>query len=784
MDRRRGEYRSHAPDVDDTSKKADQFLNSKDTEGFDDVLDTSSPEALESAKEGNPLLSKELIKHYAKRLYTGRVGNLVKVLFTEPATRQRFFELHQDRETIVNDADNLPHSAEKLSAVLATLMRDKQIRAGLIEAMNEQFAEDTEALKTELKFAMRAFEDNGAEGLEDREMGALVWDELNIGAGIHASIYASAMTIHNPSTKSLTVEATPYVSSQFRTKRMVSINSANTPHERITPSHGLRTGNLNYMGKDAPVQLPFIESRRYPTGDVFADIATANMYMSGSNMMMETRVERVIKEGDPEWSSDWPAANKVIMNDGSYVFARRVNVMTGLGEAQMPASFDEESIKTVRESIENREEGEPSGIMTYESFAAFVAADNNNHPLRPFVGKKVSMVGRGDSSATSIEFLLGLSDDTAYKDDVKNVGSVDEIQWIGQKVQTAEHYMSTLKNPRYGQIGTEMPNPADMAGAEKKKIRPIGARIEQIRPNNDERGKYRVVLKVEDPVTGGVTFQEEYTDFVVLATGYKSKAGEILGFEDDPFKNPEEAEAVRGEFEDIDAKMPVAVKVKEHEIYGLGPATLGAVMQNAEAAMTGLIPTSIAQMKATAVSIGTFGPRTEKLAEIMAERQQDEEALPSAELKAEVETFEPVFDESQRGVAFTLTEKLDSLPRADLLTEAQTKAALAQALEVLVPDKATKFRIKFKRDGIRVPGASEGVSKFSVGVEFDPPLKKEQSELILQRMGREDVCKRILSLIGKGRTNTLSVDVDFGNNGRGVLPQNMEMQRTRESVQK
>lgn len=704
---------------------------------------------------------------YVRKLREGRIGNLIKVLLSDPTTRERFMDIHQDK--MVNfEEETFGDSPEKISSVIVSMMRDRELREVLLKMIDEDNADKTEKLSDAIKAANEKF-DRSPKSIEEEDVAALVYDEVNIGAGVQGAIYANAMTHENSEVKTLTVDRFPHTAGQFRNKKFVDINSPNMPHERTTPQPMLGKGNLNSMGRHAPVQMSYIESERFPTGNVFGELAQANMFLSNSEVMVNTTFDHVVKPQDDPKSKTWPARYKVVFADGSYVFANRINKISGLGEPKLPDSFDEESRK-VFASGSKRVGDEPPTLDSYEGLADYIDDPTVQFPRRKFAGKTIVFGGAGDSTMTAVEFFLGFADKLATKDDVMNAGLPEKIVIVSSKGISKEKYMEWQKNARYLQIALEMPDPDLGEEYRPKKLEGVEGYIDQVRLAKGVDEKYRFLVSSQNPQTGQKELKEVFGDFGFLATGYVDRQGEAFGFEkgSNPFADPEFAEPVVGKADDLPYQMTIGAKLKGEEIYSLGPGSLGRVVEESERQLTGSTKTPLAPTTGTRVSVGTWGPRTELMAKRHAQITT-EHPLPRFDFDEPEISLDVNPDE--RSEAYSVNVDSSTIETPSLTTEVEMKASVADILDQYVfPEmKCDRLVITLKREtrSARRIGSEE----FDVSISFEPDLDDENEPHIVERLLEEAVCSRAVSLIGRGRWNALIIDVPIKQNGKAKVPE-------------
>lgn len=693
---------------------------------------------------------RQLIRFYADQLRAGHVGALIKTLLADPSSREKFLSLHKDKKIIFGSDEPL-NSAEKISAVVVTLMRDPKLRAMFIDSALHDMNDRSTILRKGIRLAVESFNKGKRDEAVEK---SLVYNEVFIGAGVHAAIYDSRFTALNPSAKRITIEASSVISNNFRTKGFVAINSPNRPHGPETPSAMLRRGNLNTFGKRAPVQLPYVESEKYPAAAAIADVATANEYLSNNDLIMDTPVDRVILPHQDSQSDTWPAKYKVLFKNGLFIFADKVRIASGNGDNIFPESFDDETMDVIEEGLNNSDANKPPGVMTYDQLGKFITECQT--PFRPFNKKKILVAGGKHSSMTAIEFFVRTGKREVYKQDVMQAGEVTRVDWVGVKASDRTGFYGELDHPRYAQIADEMPDPdtkfdiADSPG----KINPLSGYLEQVRKSDrPEEGRYRAILRMRDG-----TFQEIHTDYIVMTAGYINRINEFFGEETNPFDDPQKAEIVKGFFDDIQSTMPIAVKLKNEDVFALGPAAIGKVLVRGEIEMSGLQYKQNQKLSpgSFSIAISAFGPRTERLAEAEAAKQL--RSLKKAERNPSL--IEIALNKKQRTQKEYQWTHTQGQPQAP--TDITAKVALATVFDRL----RLTSDISFPHLVIRVKRGTEG----DLRVSFDPVLADESAQKFLDEMINQGVCDNVFGLIGRGRQNSAEFKVNIAADGTINVP--------------
>ncbi|OGN10291.1 MAG: hypothetical protein A3J46_00665 [Candidatus Yanofskybacteria bacterium RIFCSPHIGHO2_02_FULL_41_11] len=678
---------------------------------------------------------------YREKLMEGRVGALIKVVLSDPSTRTRFYQLFEDKGILESAGMDMEDISQKATPLIVTMMRDTSLRGLLMDAILGDMRSKSNVLK---------------EAIEEKEEGAMVFNRLIIGTGVHGAIFNNTLTRKDLTSKDITVDRGDKISGNFSTKGFISTNTRNQPHTGDIPNYELKKGNMNFFGKEASVQLPFIEPELFTPGDTIAQVATANQFLSNGEILFNTQIDRVfLPEDDPD-SDKWPATYKVHFEDGSFVFAEEVIITTGLGDIEYPRQFDAETMKIVRRDSRISPEGVPPGIMTYEEFAEFVT--DSPTPLRHFAGKKVDVAGGGDGASTVIEELLRYGKRKSYKLDVAQTGTPSKIHWAGQKIKDSRQYRSLLSNERYLMLAQDMPlSEEDLEAYDEstrkeleRKIEPKDGYLVQIRDSDDlSKGKYRVTyMNPEDK-----SVEESYTDFVVLAAGYRNKIASLFGKETNPFDNSEESEAVTGELNDV--PVPVAVKLKGQRIYAAGPAAIGKVLKDAElelASLSGLQPAKYFQ----SVAIATFGPRTEKLAEILAQ-EPHEELKPFSHENPGLEIRTSQEESQQYVVEAEAHKKYDE----NMMADVKIKTAIGAIFENcnLVSSDIKNLEVVIQKNP---------KDKNSALISFRPNIT--QAEKVVEILVSEGLAEDLVNSATQGRWKTI-ISVPFSKNGTVKIPE-------------
>jgi len=191
-----------------------------------------------------------------------------------------------------------------------------------------------------------------------------VWDVVFVGAGVHTAIAANALAnASDVPMKMLTIEGSNTVAQTFRglgdTLARNSANRAEVEGAPIERGFGNKNPSLGPWGD------PDLAGSEWPGVKGFADVATVNLYASGTDTLMKTQVAKVRERGPGD---SWPTRYQVETKDGLKIFTNQVVVGTGLGKPNIPSLAGDSAaiIEKVRSSIDYSQPHKVPAILTAE----------------------------------------------------------------------------------------------------------------------------------------------------------------------------------------------------------------------------------------------------------------------------------------------------------------------------------------------------------------------------------------------------------------------------------
>jgi hypothetical protein len=267
--------------------------------------------------------------------------------------------------------------------------------------------------------ASRAF-DEGLERMWSKPKTDLDYDEVIIGGGLHAAIYASSR-VASGRRKPLVIERAR-IGGVFALSRRPSfyLNSRNRPGAAGVPSENRA---LNYV-PGAPIQMANLSSCEFQSNADMAFVVRCAI-AKHADVRLGSAVTAVRYTYDIGYASPRPLA--IELEDGTQVFAGRVIDARGLGDARTPL---------VSERV--------------LSFADFMRRMDNPFPLEGM--GRVAVIGGGDSGKVTIEALLGIGPSTGMS--VPALDWIDQVDWYARGLAATCEGWRNQERGRYQAIGS------------------------------------------------------------------------------------------------------------------------------------------------------------------------------------------------------------------------------------------------------------------------------------------------------------------------------------------
>ena len=283
------------------------------------------------------------------------------------------------------------------------------------------------------------------------------YDEVIIGSGPHAAIYASVRTaLGFP--KPLVIDQSYRPGGTFAITRNPSwyLNSANRPGLVGVPGQGQA---LNYF-PGFPVQPADITSAEYPPNSDIG-ICTRLALAKSADVIAGRKVTESYLYGSVPY---------VEFANGVRINARRIIDATGLGEP--------------------RDASKANGT-TIQTFPQFLARFDEPWPLRDL--QRVAVIGDGDSARCAVEALLGIGPSNMMS--LASLDYVSEVTWYGRSVPTTCETFRQTQRTRYSRLAKYIGTP-------------------RLRVRNDQSKVYPV------PAMNSAVVGSQSYDLVIMCTGY------------------------------------------------------------------------------------------------------------------------------------------------------------------------------------------------------------------------------------------------------------------------
>lgn len=313
-----------------------------------------------------------------------------------------------------------------LESTIDTVMGDNtRTVMTALRRRRREFSDDLEMQLTAIKMvpeARRAF-DGGLERMWSRPLEpktGLDYDEVIIGGGLHAAIYA-ACRVAGGHRKPLVIER-DRIGGAFAVSHQPSfyLNSRNRPGVGGLPSENR---GLNYV-PGAPIQMANLSSCEFQSNADMAFVVRCAI-AKHATVRLGSAAETVSYTADTVYVSDRPLT--IELEDETVVFAGRVIDARGLGDPRMPVVSDR--------------------VM---SIVDFMRRMDQPFPLQGL--GRVAVVGGGDSGKVTIEALLGIGPSTALS--VPALDWIDQVDWYGRDLPTTCEQWRNQQRGRYQGIGS------------------------------------------------------------------------------------------------------------------------------------------------------------------------------------------------------------------------------------------------------------------------------------------------------------------------------------------
>jgi cation diffusion facilitator CzcD-associated flavoprotein CzcO len=284
------------------------------------------------------------------------------------------------------------------------------------------------------------------------------YDTIILGAGPHAAALVQEFTNVDPSRSILVVDARSRPGGTFADVGPVfALNSTNREDTGKQPNVGTAQtggpkgdGNLNAIADI--IGIPDFSGLRWPLAGHLGYVTTMAVEFSSAQVMLNTRVTAIGMSGDSKYASVRLESTSGGYTGSPVIEAQQLILATGIGK---PTLFLPEK-KNLADRLRTIAAPNPPPIMSFGEFVSRVNQDlrNKDNPMKPYVGKRILVVGAGDSAKVALEWLAGLGPSSeSYMS--AQIGEPKRIVWAGVDFLTCKEFLEGARS-RYSRISSAL----------------------------------------------------------------------------------------------------------------------------------------------------------------------------------------------------------------------------------------------------------------------------------------------------------------------------------------
>lgn len=361
----------------------------------------------------------------SKRMRLGAMGGLAATLQEQASAGLKAVVARMtSRADQLNDKTTTDPDLEMhrlYAPLISGYMVTPEGRKLFMDSLDSAAKEDSDALKAEAK------------------QGTLEADYVIVGSGVQAAVFAAKLRALKPDASVVVIGQEGKLGGQFRKygeRPTFRINSRAHRRQDVTQKRALpgQAGNLNPFGEEAPLQITDVCSETYPTNIDMGNTAAINLFLSARTMLNATYTDTK-KNEDGEFAYTVNVTDDET-NEPMQVKGNIIVSFPGLGERSDPFGV-----------VDDR-------YMQAEEFLSEFGDPDNPFPMEKFIGKRVAVIGSGDTGRITTELLTRLGPKEAYAQSIVQLGSgPDEIVWYGADDESKKGYLQ-VNRPRYAQVAT------------------------------------------------------------------------------------------------------------------------------------------------------------------------------------------------------------------------------------------------------------------------------------------------------------------------------------------
>lgn len=337
------------------------------------------------------------------------------------------------------------------------------------------------------------------------------FDVLVVGGGVHGATASASLVKANPQLKILVVDNDTHVAKHFRNYGYI-INSPSKPLE------------INYF-PNAPLQISeyadvVAGSKPFPLAHQVWNQTMFSHLVADQTLLLNTEVSLIEKTNDTYLVK----LTNVVNTSSQIVAVNKIIITTGLGNYSWPSFSDEGWFSQQRQQTAQALVKPPTQLPKVLSYDELF--EINDRMIREggsvfslLAGKRVAVLGAGDSGKIAIEFLTGFGPKRGYTVNGANTyAQLKELTWIHQKYTNyAEFIAGADTKPRYKNPNfTNIFNSIDALN-QPLKLSLLPNKASLVSPTNNG-----VVVSLDSSA------QTVEADIVIVAIGYKPTAENFL----------------------------------------------------------------------------------------------------------------------------------------------------------------------------------------------------------------------------------------------------------------
>jgi hypothetical protein len=347
------------------------------------------------------------------------------------------------------------------------------------------------------------------------------FDLIIIGAGVHSAVLARNLSLGNPNLKILIIDKNEIPAEHFRTY-IFRMNSPGLPVDtNALPASPLAISD--YVKPEDPEAFPIARH--------FWNLIMFNTFASNALVSLKTEVKSMNKEQEGYLVE---LKGRGLFSDSRKILVKKIVFSTGLGTEIIPNTDDKKWLeKQLNYRASKASIPAIPRVMTFEGlFALHDRLRSKGDSIFNFLmGQRVAVIGGGDGSKITVEFLTGFSPSKAYENPLGGPSLYHPLAtliWAGQKNDSYEKFidptsgtMPRYKNAAFASIYVQ-------EDSQKTSITFI--------PKPDKVAKINPNMNYLDIHYDGNIIPEQ-VDYVVSAVGYQSMVDELLLNKTDFVKN-------------------------------------------------------------------------------------------------------------------------------------------------------------------------------------------------------------------------------------------------------